>query len=128
MIREEIVMRNKRDIKRYKEGLFKVFSLAKQKLSKNGKIILTFHHSDISMFYNLLEVFKKLSLSLEAIYPVVGESSGKLSKRKIYLDLLFVFSKKRKRNPYYTFTSVSFTKYDKLIQEIIPKLIDFYCE
>jgi 16S rRNA G966 N2-methylase RsmD len=125
LLKKEIVLRKKKDIAKYKKKLYQVFSLATNKLSKNGKIIITFHHPDINILYEILDIFKNLSLNLHAIYPVIGESSGQLVKRKIYLDLVFIFGKKRK-TPHYAFTSYSLTKYDEQLQHSIKDLIQFY--
>jgi adenine-specific DNA methylase len=127
LLEEEIVLRDKKDLIMYKNKLHYVFNLAVSKLLEGGKVIVTFHHYDTSILYEFLDVFKSLPISLHAIYPIAGESSGHLIKRKLYLDLVFVFGKE-KRKPYYAFTSKLYTKYDKKLQDMIEKLVDFYEE
>jgi len=124
---KEITIRCKKDVDKYKKGLKRVFSLALKKLSKTGRIFLTFHHPDINLLFDVLRVFKDLKLNLHAIYPVIGESSGKLARRKLYLDLIFIFGWKKKR-PYFTYTNCFITNHDKQLQESIEKLINFYEE
>ena len=125
LLDKEIVLRKKEDIKSYKNQLYLVFMLMKKKLNRNGKIIVTFHHSDENMIKELLNIFKSLKLNLDAIYPVIGESSGKLSKRKLYFDLLFVLSTKKKET-YYTTTNTFFTEEDKKLINSINKLVVYY--
>jgi len=96
LVDNEIILRNKSELEQYRNRLKYVFSLALEKLSKNGKIFLTFHHSDKRMLFEVLSIFKSLKLNLYAIYPVIGESSGKLTKRKIYLDLFFIFGREKR--------------------------------
>jgi len=125
LLQKEIVLRRKEDLMKYKNELYSVFYHAVNKLSTDGKILVTFHHFDYVKLYAFLDVFKKLPIWLHAVYPVIGESSGGLVKRKIYLDLLFVFGK-QKQDIYYTFTTHKFTKYDEQLQKSIEKLIEFY--
>jgi 16S rRNA G966 N2-methylase RsmD/Zn finger protein HypA/HybF involved in hydrogenase expression len=127
LLEAEVVLRDKKDLITYKNRLHSVFNLAVSKLLEEGKVIVTFHHYDTNILYEFLDVFKNLPISLHAIYPIVGESSGHLTKRKLYLDLVFVFGRD-KRKPYYTFTSKLYTKYDKKLQDMIEKLVDFYKE
>jgi adenine-specific DNA methylase len=127
LLRKELTLRHKKDLMNYKKGLIETFCPAVDRLSNNGKLLVTFHHPDLKMLYTFLEVFKKLPIRLQAIYPVIGESSGKLIERKIYLDLLFVFGKQQ-RDIHYSFTTYTLTKYDKLLQSSIPTLIEFYKE
>ncbi|MBC7091955.1 MAG: hypothetical protein H5T50_08650 [Nitrososphaeria archaeon] len=125
ILEKEVVLRKRKDINKYKSQLNQIFYLINTKLSENGKILITYHHHDINILYAILEVFKELRINLHAIYPVIGESSGRLSRRKIYLDLLFVFGKQKKK-PYYTLTNFYFTPYDKKLQDSIENLINFY--
>lgn len=125
LLEKEVVLRNKRVINRYKDQLYQIFYLINTKLSEDGKIIITYHHHDISILYTILEVFKTLKINLQAVYPVIGESSGRLLKRRIYLDLLFIFGK-QKRKPHYTLTNFYFTSHDMEVQKFIEKLINFY--
>jgi len=125
LLEKEIVFRKRKETLKYKKELYLVFSSVLDKLSKNGKIIITFHHPNINVLYEVLDVFKNLSLKLHAIYPVIGESSGQLVKRRVYLDLVFIFGKEKKK-PYYTITSLTYTKYDDQLQNSIEKLIDYY--
>lgn len=125
LLEKEVVLRSKKDLTKYKRNLYLVFSLVKNKLSKDGKIIITYHHSDKKLLLEILDIFKNLSLNLQAIYPVIGESSGKLAKRRLYLDLIFIFGNE-KLGPYYTFTTYSFTKYDEELQNSIEDFIQFY--
>jgi len=125
LLEKEIILRNRNYLNRYRKGLKQVFSLALQRLSNKGRILLTFHHTNFNLIFNIIDIFKNLNLNLHAIYPVIGESSGKLTKRKIYLDLLFVFGQERK-SPYFAYTKCNFTKYDAQLQNLAKKLIDFY--
>jgi len=125
LLQKEIILRNRKDLRKYKEGLYEIFRYATDRLSDNGKLLVTFHHHDKKLLLSLIELFKQLPVRLHAIYPVIGESSGKLIKRKIYLDLLFVFGKQR-QDIYYTYTRYNLTKYDEFLQNFIPNLIEFY--
>lgn len=125
LLEKEVTLRKGKDLIKYKEGLYQVFSSVTSKLSKKSRIIMTFHHPNIDILYEVLGVFKTLSLKLHAIYPVIGESSGQLVKRRIYLDLVFLFGKEKKE-PYYALTSFSFTQHDDQLQKSIEKLIQFY--
>ena len=124
-LQKEVVLRNKNDLERYKNGLYEVFYHTTSKLAKDGKLIVTFHHHDESVLYAFLEVFKDLPVRLHAVYPVIGESSGKLVKRRLYLDLILVFGKRR-RSIHYSFTKFGMTEEDDKLQKCIVKLIDFY--
>ena len=124
-LQKEVVLRDK-NLKGFQIGLYDVFSKAISKLSDEGKIITTFHHHNEKVLYGFIEVFKNLPIRLHAIYPVIGESSGgTLYKRKLYLDLILVFGKK-KQSIHYAFTKLKFTEYDEKLQNSILKLIDFY--
>lgn len=125
MLQKEIVVRKKEDLEDYQRKLFYVFNVAVQKLKKDGKLIITFHHSDEKVIYKFLEVFKNLDINLHAIYTVLAESSGKLAKRKVYLDLMFVFGK-RKQKPYYALTSYKITEYDEKLNKLVPNLVKFF--
>jgi len=127
LIKKEIVLRERKYLARYKNELFRVLSLSVRKLSESGRMILTFHHSDIVLLYAIMDILKNLPLKLQAIYPVIGESSGRLTKRRLYLDLIFVLGRE-KRRPYYTFTSCSFTKHDEELQKNIKNLVSYYEE
>jgi len=127
LLEKEIVIRKKEDLIKYKKKLFIVFNSALSKLSKKGRLIMTFHHPDINILREVLDVFKILSINLHAVYPVIGESSGRLVKRRLYLDLIFVFGRER-RTPYCTLTNYCFTKWDKQLQRYIDSLIQFYEE
>ncbi|MEM1753348.1 MAG: hypothetical protein QXS69_02385 [Candidatus Aenigmatarchaeota archaeon] len=125
LLEKEITLRSSSDLDRYKNSFMRVFSALLRRLSNEGMILLTFHHHNLDLIFTILSIFKELGLNLYAIYPVMGESSGNLVKRKIYLDLLFVFGFKRERT-YFTYTKHVFTKYDALLQDSIIKIIDFY--
>lgn len=127
LLQKEIVLRHKKNLREYKKGLYDVFYHATKRLTEKGKLILTFHHPDENLLYAFLEIFKYLPVELHAIYPVFGESSGKLVSRKLYLDLIFVFGKS-KQNIHYVFTTHKMTTYDDRLQNSIIKLIDFYEE
>jgi hypothetical protein len=77
------------------------------------------------MIYRFLKIFKNLDLCLNAVYPIIGESSGKIIKRRLYLDLLFVLSYEQK-DTHFAYTNFIITKYDKLLQSYIPILIELY--
>ena len=126
ILQKEVVLRDEKELRRYQGGLYDVFYHAISKLSEDGRLITTFHHHEEGILYAFLNVFKKLPIRLYAIYPVIGESSGgTIYNRKLYLDLILVFGKK-KQSIHYTFTKFKFTKYDERLQNLIPKLIDFY--
>jgi adenine-specific DNA methylase len=127
LLLKEIILRHKKDLIKYKNGLYEIFHQAVNRLSDNGKLLVTFHHPDENLLYAFLDVFKNLPVRLHAVYPVIGESSGNLIKRKIYLDLIFVFGK-QKRDVYHTLTMYKLTKYDENLQNSIGKLIEFYEE
>jgi len=127
LLENEIVVRNRSEIRKYFLNLFKIFELIKRNLSSEGLIIVTFHHSDITIIKEFINIFKKLQLNLDAIYPVIGESSGKLTKRKLYIDLLFVFSNTIKKT-HFAKTNIYFTSYDKLLIESISEIIRYYHE
>ena len=128
LIEKEIVVRNlknKIELEKYFKNLEYIFRLAVKKLKKEGKILITFHHYDFNMIYRFLKIFKNLDLYLNAIYPIIGESSGRMIKRRLYLDLLFVLSFEQK-DTHFAYTNFIITKYDKLLQSYIPILIELY--
>ena len=125
LLDKEIVLREKGETRRYISRLLEVFSLVEKHLSENGKLIITFHHSDIDVIKNFIAIFKQIRLNLDAVYPVIGESSGKLFKRKLYLDLLFIFSKKRK-DTYFVPTNVYLTKEDEKLIRYVDEIVECY--
>ena len=125
LLDKEIVLREKSEIEDYISKLLEVFALIKKRLSTNGKLIITFHHHDVKVIKEFVSVFKQLRLNLDAVYPVLGESSGKLSTRKLYLDLLFVFSK-RKRDTYFVPTNIYLTKEDEKLIQFIDEIVEDY--
>lgn len=125
LLDKEIVLREKGDLKSYVSELLKVFALIEKSLSANGKLIITFHHPDIKVVKEFVSIFKQLQLNLDAVYPVFGESSGKLSKRKLYLDLLFVFSKNKKKT-HFVPTAIYLTKEDEKLIQFIDKIVEDY--
>lgn len=125
LVDKEIVLRKKRELRTYFSKLLEVFEIIKSKLSEDGKIIVTFHHSNKDILMNFVNVFKKLQLNLDALYPVLGESSGKLSKRKIYLDLLFVFSKKDIET-HFVPTNIYITNEDRKLMQFIENIVVKY--
>ncbi len=127
LVEKEVVMRDKKSLDKYKLMLTEIFSKIKTKLSYDSQIIVTYHHTNLYIIRNFLEIFKTLDYNLDCIYPVMGESSGKISKRKIYLDLLFVFSE-RKKDTITVNTNTYISKSDFELMEKIPDLIDFYNE
>ena len=122
---KEIVLRKKNELKSYISKLLGVFTLIKERLSTNGKLIITFHHPDIKVIKEFVNIFRQLQLNLDAVYPVFGESSGKLSKRKLYLDLLFVFSKSKKES-HFVPTTVYLTKEDEKLIRSIDRIVEDY--
>jgi len=118
LLKDEIVLRNKKEYHTYLHKLFQVFKEAKRLLSDDGKILVTFHHKNPDVILDFVKIFKKLNLNLDAVYPVLGESSGNLINRKLYIDLLFVFSKKRKTIPHFVPTNIYITKDDKKLIEL----------
>jgi len=125
LLNKEIVLRKKNELKSYISKLLGVFTLIKERLSTNGKLIITFHHPDIKVIKEFVNIFRQLQLNLDAVYPVFGESSGKLSKRKLYLDLLFVFSKSKKES-HFVPTTVYLTKEDEKLVRSIDRIVEDY--
>ncbi len=125
LLNKEIILREKSEIDGYISKLLEVFALIKKYLSTNGKLIITFHHPDVKVIKKFVSIFRQLQLNLDAVYPVFGESSGKLSKRKLYLDLLFVFSKK-KRETYSVPTTIYMTKEDERLIQFIDEILEDY--
>jgi len=128
--KEEIVARTKDGIEDYLQLLENVFRKAKSRLKPDGRMLITYHHSDPEIISDVLNVFSNLSFSLNAIYPVVGESSGRLGNggKKLHLDLLFVFQKSssQRNNIHTVATDVCETEYDTQLVESIPKLAEEY--
>lgn len=125
LLEKEITLRTSSDLDKYRNSLACVFSVLSRRLSNDGMILFTFHHHNLNLIFTILNIFKDLGLNLYAVYPVMGESSGNLVKRKIYLDLLFIFGFKKEQT-YFTHTKHIFTKYDALLQDSVRKIIDFY--
>lgn len=125
LLDKELVVRKKSDMNKYKNKLSNIFNLLKRCLKGDGKILITFHHSDKKVIKEIIDIFRFNNLNLDALYPVIGESSGKLSKRKLYIDLLFVLSKKRKQT-YYTSTDIWITEEDKKLIDSIGELVLYY--
>lgn len=125
LLDKEIVLRKKSEIEHYISKLLEVFAFVKKRLSTNGKIIITFHYPDITVIKEFVSIFRQLQLNLDAVYPVFGESSGKLSKRKLYLDLLFVFSK-RNTETYSVLTNIYLTKEDERLIQFIDRIVEEY--
>ncbi len=127
LLNKEVVLRDRNDFSSYYSKLSQVFGLIKNHLTKKGKLLLTFHHSDMNLILDFLKTFKMLKFNLDAIYPVFGESSGKLMKRKLYIDLLFIFSLEKKET-YYVPTNVYITEEDKKLINFIEKIERWYNE
>lgn len=125
LLNKEIVLRNQSKWESYLANIKKVFKLVREKLKKSGRIIITYHHSNINIIKAFIKIFKDIGLNLDAVYPVIGESSGKLTPRKMYIDLLFVFSKESK-DTYWVSTDIYFTQHDKKLIESIGEIIDEY--
>jgi len=125
LLNKEIVLRKRNESKSYISRLLEVFALIEKRLASNGKLIITFHHSDMNIIREFVTIFKQLKLNLDAVYPVFGESSGKLSKRKLYLDLLFVFSK-NKRETHFVPTAIYLTKEDERLIRFIDRIVEDY--
>jgi len=125
LLDKEIVLRKRNESESYISRLLEVFALIEKRLAPNGKLIITFHHSDMNIIREFVTIFKQLKLNLDAVYPVFGESSGKLSKRKLYLDLLFVFSK-NKRETHFVPTAIYLTKEDEKLIRFIDRIVEDY--
>jgi len=128
LIDGEISMRDKNDLNNYKKGIFETFRLVKRLLKDEGRVIVTFHHTDINIVTEFLDVFKRLSFGLEAVYTVLGESSGNLIKRRIYLDYVFVFSKYPTKHIHHVDSDIYFTESDEKMIKLIPSLIKIWEE
>jgi len=127
LTRDEIVLRNGEGTEEYKAGLMNVLGQAVGKLKDDGRLLLTFHHSDNEHLATLIKVFKSLELNLNAVYPVMGESGGGLAKRKLYLDLLFVLSKEDLET-YTVATSVHCTESDRKLISSLDDIVALYNE
>ena len=125
LLDKEIVLREKSELENYVLKLLEIFALIKKRLSTNGKLIITFHHPDVKVIKEFVSIFGQLQLNLDAVYPVFGESSGKLSKKKLYLDLLFVFSKNKKET-YFVPTAIYLTKEDERLIRFIDRIVEDY--
>jgi len=121
LLNNEIVLRDKKHREIYFQKLYDVFKQIKNLLSDNGKLMITYHHHDPEVVLDFMKIFKSLGFNLDAIYPVFGESSGRLIRRKLYLDLLFVFSKKES-NTYFVPTNIYITENDKKLMELAMKI------
>jgi len=125
LLDKEIVLREKSELENYVLKLLEIFALIKKRLSTNGKLIITFHHPDVKVIKEFVSIFRQLQLNLDAVYPVFGESSGKLSKRKLYLDLLFVFSKNKKAT-HFVPTAIYLTREDERLIRFIDRIVEDY--
>ncbi|QLH74558.1 MAG: hypothetical protein HPY73_03235 [Methanomassiliicoccales archaeon] len=127
MTRDEIVLRNEDGVEEYKSGLKNILGQSVTKMKDDGRLLLTFHHSNNAHLATLIEVFKSLELNLNAVYPVMGESGGGLAKRKLYLDLLFVLSKEELET-YTVGTKVHCTESDRKLISLLDDIVAFYNE
>ena len=125
LLQKEVTLRSRKDLEKYKRELFHIFYHVTNRLTEDGKLVTTFHHHDESVLRAFLEVFKRLPVRLRAVYSVLGESSGRLTRKRVYLDLVFVFGK-RSQNLHYAFTVRKITTDDERIQDLVVKLIDYY--
>lgn len=71
----EIVENRTRGVSReqYADGLKEVFEAA-AKTTQDGLLVFTFHHKEGSAWESLLDVLIRAGLSLEAVYPIHGDS------------------------------------------------------
>lgn len=130
LIDKEIVARDQSEgFRKYIKNLSSVFSKIKQHLRLGSILLMTFHHSDKDVMMKVLKIFKTLSFSLIAIYPVIGESPNNLGSRKLYLDLLFVFknTSQAKQHDIFTVpTSIYRSQYDLDLINSISDIIKYY--
>ncbi len=83
--------------KDYREGLTSVWAKCHESLEDNGLLIFTFHHADGSAWESLLDSLCQSGFTIEAIYPIHGESESSLhlmDKEAISYDLIHVCKKR----------------------------------
>ena len=81
----------------YKSGLSAVWAKCHESLEEDGLLIFTFHHADGSAWESLLDSLCIAGFTIEAIYPIHGESESSLhlmNKDAISYDLIHVCKKR----------------------------------
>lgn len=81
----------------YEDGLTKVWKKCHEHLKDDGLMVFTFHHAEGSTWESLLESLLNAGFTIEAIYPIHGESESSLhlqDKQAISYDLIHVCAKR----------------------------------
>jgi len=126
--KDEMVSRNKDDLEEYFDQVTSILSKASQRLNEDRYMLITYHHSDKNVLGRVAEAIRDLPLSLCAVYPVRGESSGRLGNgsKKIHLDLLFVLKNTdtTDSNVYTPSTDACENEHDEELIEFIQKMFE----
>lgn len=126
LVSKEIVARN-HNLETYLDKLKGVFTSISKVVKEDGWFLITFHHSDPKVVEEFTKALKHLNRELIAVYPVLGESSGGMIRRNVYIDLLYVLSgRKRNKRTYWTKTDIYFTEKDRMIIDSIEEIIEGY--